>query len=59
VSNYLSWINSQTFSSRVLLNSEVNESPIKVKPSDPLSDPNNMPKSYEVTIEDNQTRNLE
>ena len=60
VSNYLSWISSQTFSSRVLLSNEVDESPIKVKPIDPMSDLNNMPKSYEVTIDvhqDNQTNN--
>ena len=60
VSNYLSWISSQTFSSRVLLSNEVDESPVKVKPIDPMSDLNNMPKSYEVTIDvhqDNQTNN--
>jgi hypothetical protein len=53
VSNYLSWIDSHTFSSRVLLKTEVEATPLKVKQSDPLS---YVPK-YEVTIDvyqDNQ-----
>jgi hypothetical protein len=44
----------------VLLNPELEESPIKVKLSDPLSDQYNMPKSYKVTVEiiqDNKTKN--
>ena len=43
----------------MLLNPEWEESPIKVKLSDPLSDQYNMPKSYKVTVEiiqDNKTK---
>jgi hypothetical protein len=61
VSNYLSWINSQTFNSRIQLDAVVDNSPIKVNANDELTDLTNTGKSsYDVTVQvyqDNQTNN--
>ena len=60
VSNYLSWINSQTFSSRIQLDDVVDNSPLKLNANDELIDLANTRKSsYDVTVQvyqDNQTK---
>jgi hypothetical protein len=60
VSNYLSWINSQTFSSRIQLDAAVENLPVKAKQNEPLINFTNTRKSYDVTAQvyqDNTTKN--
>ncbi len=61
MSNYLTWINSQTFNSRIQLDDVVDNSPIKVNANDELVDFTDTRKSsYDVTFQvyqDNQTNN--
>ncbi len=52
MSNYLSWINSLTFSSRIQLDDVIDNTPIKVNAKDELIDFTNIRKpSYDVTVD--------
>ncbi len=55
MSNYLTWINAQTFSSKSIDNAVDDVSPIKAQISDALTRLNNTQKPNDATVQVNQS----